>query len=112
GRVAFPRCLRVRARVDDVIHFKGIKIMPSMIQETILKYKEVLEYQVIVDKTKMPYDFIVRIEVPKVHESSLLIEKLLNDFKNNLFIEPKIEIVEPGSLPRFEGKSKRIIVKE
>jgi phenylacetate-CoA ligase len=41
-----------------------------------------------------------------------LVERILSEFKNNLFIEPKIEVVEPGSLPRFEGKSKRVIVKE
>ncbi|MDI9620184.1 MAG: phenylacetate--CoA ligase [Candidatus Nezhaarchaeota archaeon] len=112
GRMAFPRCLRVRARVDDVIHYKGIKILPSTIQEIILRHKEIIEYQVVVDKTKLPYEFIIRIEVPKSEESSLLIRRILNEFKNSLFIEPQIEVVEPGTLPRFEGKSRRVVVKE
>jgi len=112
GRVAFPRCLRVRARTDDVIHYKGVKIMPSAIQEIILRHKEILEYQVVIDKSKLPYEFIVRLEVPTTQRSPALVERILSEFKNNLFIEPKIEVVEPGSLPRFEGKSKRVIVKE
>jgi len=112
GRVAFPRCLRVRARTDDVIYYKGVKIMPSIIQEIILRHKEVLEYQVVIDKSKLPYEFVVRLEVPRAEQSSALIGRILNEFKNNLFIEPKVEIVEPGSLPRFEGKSKRVVVKE
>jgi len=112
GRVAFPRCLRVRARADDVIHYKGVKIMPSTIQEIILRHKEILEYQVVIDKSKLPYDFVVKLEVLSDERSPALVERILNEFKNNLFIEPKIEIVEPGSLPRFEGKSKRVVVKE
>lgn len=112
GRVAFPRCRRVRARTDDVIHYKGVKIMPSAIQEIILRHKEILEYQVVIDKSKLPYEFVVKLEVPTTQRSSTLVERVLSEFKNSLFIEPKIEIVEPGSLPRFEGKSKRVIVKE
>lgn len=112
GRVAFPRCRRVRARTDDVIHYKGVKIVPSAIQEIILRHKEILEYQVVIDKSKLPYEFVVKLEVPTTQRSSTLVERVLSEFKNSLFIEPKIEIVEPGSLPRFEGKSKRVIVKE
>lgn len=112
GRVAFPRCRRIRARTDDVIHYKGVKIMPSAIQEIILRHKEILEYQVVIDKSKLPYEFVVKLEVPATQRSSTLVERVLSEFKNSLFIEPKIEIVEPGSLPRFEGKSKRVIVKE
>jgi phenylacetate-CoA ligase len=112
GRAAFPRCRRVRARTDDVIHYKGVKIMPSAIQEIILRHKEILEYQVVIDKSKLPYEFVVKLEVPTTQRSSTLVERVLSEFKNNLFIEPRIEMVEPGSLPRFEGKSKRVIVKE
>jgi phenylacetate-CoA ligase (EC 6.2.1.30) len=114
GRNAFPRCMQIKGRVDDVIHYKGAKVWPSDIQRVILKYPEVIEYQVIVDKPAG--EFVIKIELKEnlgEDVKSKIREEIRYELERNLiFVIPKVQIVEQGSLPRYEGKSKRIIIKE
>ena len=113
GRDAFPRCMWIRSRVDDVIHYKGAKIWPSTIQETLMKFPEVLEYQVIVDKSPTGGRFTIKLELDKRRDSTARREEIVAELRKSLiFITPHIEFVPEGSLPRYEGKAKRIIVKE
>ena len=44
--------------------------------------------------------------------SDKLREKLIEEIKTVTFVSPEIEFVDLGTLPRFEGKSKRVIIKE
>ncbi|MEM3737707.1 MAG: phenylacetate--CoA ligase [Candidatus Bathyarchaeia archaeon] len=116
GRKAFPRCKRIRGRTDDVIHFKGVKVFPSAVQEALFKFPEIKEYQIIVDRTKSLHDMIIKVEVspyPSNEKSSSdLKEKVERELANIIFVRPTVEIVSPGTLPRYEGKSKRVVLKE
>lgn len=111
GRVAYPRCLWVCGRVDDVIHIKGTKVWPSVVQEALLEYPIIQEYQIEVDRTKPVHDLIVKIELAANSDPDLK-SRIQASLHRRLFIQPIVEIVKPGSLPRFEGKSKRVVVKE
>ncbi len=109
GRDAFP-VVHVIGRVDDVIYYKGSKIYPSAIQSALLSFPDVLEYQVIVDKTGHEHRFIIKVET--LAQSPELAEKIANAVEGAVFARPKVELVPPGTLPRWEGKSKRVIVNE
>ena len=111
GRIAYPRCRWIRGRVDDVIHIKGTKVWPSVIQEALLEYPMISEYQIVVDRTGPVHDLILKIELPDNSDPELH-GKIESSLHRRLFIQPKLEIVRLGSLPRFEGKSKRVVVKE
>lgn len=111
GRIAYPRCRWIRGRVDDVIHIKGTKVWPSVIQEALLEYPMIREYQIVVDRTGPVHDLILKIELADTSDSELH-SRIEASLHRRLFIQPRLEIVKPGSLPRFEGKSKRIVVKE
>jgi phenylacetate-CoA ligase len=112
GRVAYPRCRWIRGRVDDVIHIKGTKVWPSAVQEALLEFPMVNEYQMVVDRTTSVHDLIIRIELDSDLTPPEVPQKIVASLRRGLFIEPKVEFLQPGSLPRFEGKSKRVVVKE
>jgi phenylacetate-CoA ligase len=112
GRVAYPRCQWVRGRVDDVIHIKGTKVWPSAVQEALLEFPMVREYQIVVDRTTPVHEFIIKIELDSSQTPPGGRERIEGSLRRSLFIEPKVEFLQPGSLPRYEGKSKRVIVKE
>ncbi len=110
GRNAYPRCLWIRGRTDDVIHYKGAKIYPTAIQEALMKFPEIAEYQIVVDKTKSEYSFEISIELGT--EPGPELEKRIDSELNKvLFARPKVTFAPKGTLPRYEGKSKRIIEK-
>ena len=110
GRSAYPRCMWITGRVDDVIHYRGTKIWPGAIQQAMFRFPEVIDYLVEVDRSG-PKGFRVSVEIgsssdsPEVRKS---IEKELN--RTLIFISPKVSFVKEGTLPRYEGKSKRILV--
>ncbi len=117
GRIAYPRCKRVRGRVDDAIHFKGVKVYPSAVQEAIFKFPEITEYQIVIDKTKMPYEMIIRAEISKKLPGDQLAisaykRKVERELAATLFIQPQVELVGEGKLPRYEGKAKRVVYLE
>jgi len=117
GRQAFPRCKRVRGRTDDVIHYKGVKVFPSAVQEVLFKFPEIKEYQLLVDRTKPLHEMIIKAEIPPhllndEKTTSELKEKVERELVNTIFVRPTVELTGLGTLPRYEGKSKRIIIKE
>jgi len=110
GRSAFPRCQWVTGRLDDVIHFRGVKIWPSAIQEAMFRFPEVNDYLVEVDRAG-DKGFRISVELGASHDTPKLREKITGEVRRTLiFMSPKIQFVEDGTLPRYEGKSKRVVV--
>jgi len=69
------------------------------------------EYQIVVDRTRPVHDLILKIELADNSDQDLK-QRIQASLNRRLFIQPELELVKPGSLPRYEGKSKRVIVKE
>jgi len=109
GREAFP-VVQIRGRVDDVIFYKGTKIFPTAIQEILAKIPEVLEYQIVIDRRGPEHHFILKIETP--FPSDALAQRIANEVQIATFARPKVEFVPPNTLPRFEGKAKRVVILE
>ena len=117
GRKAFPRCKRVRGRTDDAIHYKGVKVFPSAVQEALFKFPEIKEYQIIVDRTKPLHDIIIKTEIASdmLNNEKMamsLKDKIERELANTIYARPTVEFTSPGTLPRYEGKAKRVIIKE
>jgi phenylacetate-CoA ligase len=72
------------------------------------------EYQIIIDKKASGDDLIIIVESSKKlndNEKKALAKDLEYQLKEVIIVTPKIEIVDPGTLPRFDGKAKRVMVK-
>ena len=110
GRNAFPRCMWITGRVDDVIHYRGTKIWPGAIQQTMFRFPGVNDYLVEVDRSGNK-GFRITVEVATAHDTPELREKIEKEMGRTLiFISPKVSFVKEGTLPRYEGKSKRILI--
>jgi len=109
------RIERIKGRDDDMLIINGVNIFPMQIEQTIMKYDEVQSHYLI-EITKE--DFLDKVHVKvEVHEglfteSFSALEKLQKhitaDLKSELGVNPKVHLVEPGSLPVTEGKAKRV----
>ncbi len=104
-------------RVDDMIHFAGVNIFPSAIENFIRQIPELSnEYQIVVPTQGSGKRLTVRVE-PKSNEilesyekEQDIINKLVNTIKFNIKFTPNVEIIEPNSLPRdVVGKAKRVV---
>ncbi|GAW93806.1 phenylacetate--CoA ligase family protein [Calderihabitans maritimus] len=104
----------VLGRSDDMFKVKGTMVFPSLIENVVRKFKEVDEFQVIVEDAPSGVGKVFRLIIdphPSVSPNTYdeLKERIRQQFRTDIYVRPEeVEIVAPGSLPRFEQKAKRI----
>jgi phenylacetate-CoA ligase len=112
GRSLFSLEGSVRGRLDDMKKVRGIIVYPSKIEEIIRAFKEVEEFQVLFKRIHDLDEILVRIDpVPELERGfySSLRGRLEKALQIGLGIRTSVEILESGSLPRWDHKAKRII---
>jgi phenylacetate-CoA ligase len=98
----------VLGRADDMITIRGINVFPSAIESIVRRYPEVVEFAIEVYRQREMHELLLKVEVAGTADG--LIERLAQEFSNDLRIRALIEHVPDGSLPRFELKSRRLRV--
>jgi phenylacetate-CoA ligase len=111
-----PRIQRIQGRVDDMLIIRGINVFPSQIEYTLMTIPEVGQhFQIIVERKGALDDMLVRVELnkesfsDKINDLMQVRRMVEHRLRNALNVNAEVELVEPGSLPRFEGKSKKVI---
>lgn len=108
---------RVAGRTDDMLIIRGVNVFPSQVEHVIIELGMEPNYVIIVDRKNNLDTMEVCIEMSDsmFSDSVRIIEdterKIQNAMHSTLGIVAKIKLVEPKSLPRSEGKAKRIIDK-
>jgi phenylacetate-CoA ligase len=113
-----PRIQRIFGRVDDMLIIRGINVFPSQVQHTLLSIPEVGEhFQIVVERKGALDSMLVKVELKREAFTDNIIqlmeirERISYRLKNALNVGATVELVEPGTLPRYEGKSKFVVDK-
>ncbi len=111
-----PRIGRIRGRVDDMLIIRGINVFPSQVEHALLEIPEVgRHFQIVVDRKGALDSMLVRVEVSeeafsdKITDLMVIKRAVEHRLRGSLNVSVDVELVEPGSLPRFEGKSKKVV---
>ncbi|MBT8506991.1 phenylacetate--CoA ligase [Methanomicrobiaceae archaeon CYW5] len=111
-----PRIARLSGRVDDMLIIRGINVFPSQIEHALLGIPAVSgHFMIEVDRVGALDTMLVRVELnpeafsDKINDLMAIRSMVAHTLKNALNVSVDVEIAEPGSLPRFEGKAKRVI---
>jgi len=109
------RISRMLGRADDMFIVKGVNIFPQQIESVLMGIKGVAQnYQIVLEGYN---DFLVRVEIEKeffdgrIERLLQLKEEITEKLRDEIQVRPKVELVEPGTLPVSEGKAKRVIDK-
>lgn len=107
---------RLSGRSDDMLIIRGINVFPSQIEHVLLRIPEVgNQFMVYVDRINHLDEMTVHVEINRSHFSGELADlariqkKVVKELHDTLELRTTVKLVEPGSLPRFEGKAKRVI---
>jgi phenylacetate-CoA ligase len=107
---------RITGRSDDMLVIRGINVFPSQIEHVLLKIPEVgNQFMVYIDKINHLDEMTVEVEINREYFSGELADlanlqkKVVKELRDALELRTTVRLVEPGSLPRFEGKAKRVI---
>jgi len=114
----FVKIERIRGRTDDMIKVRGVMIFPYQIEKAILEVQGVEpHYQIVITRPQYLDEIEVMVEVSKdtfsdeVRHIENLRKKLEKRIEETIGLRVKVTLIEPKSLPRSEGKAKRIIDK-
>ena len=104
---------RLLGRSDDMFIIRAVNVYPGQIDHILSHTKGVgSEYQIILDRKADGKDYMsVRVERERGRHPSgdLELAKVIEDqFKKQILVSGKVEIVNYGQLPRTERKSKRV----
>jgi phenylacetate-CoA ligase len=118
GRTS-PRISKIKGRTDDMIVVKGINVFPSQIEHVLVGIDGTEPYyQIIVDRKAHKLDQVeVLVEVEErnfsdeIKKLRELQAKIKKEIESVLSIGVKVTLVEPKTIERSMGKSKRIIDK-
>ena len=105
---------RIKGRSDDMMKVKGVIVFPSQIEEAMMKVNGVSGNYVLVKKKKgAMINLTARIEPTEERYKEGNLDKLAKKVEEEIYamlnLHVPVEIVKPNSLPRSEGKAKRVI---
>ena len=110
------RISRIQGRTDDMLILKGVNIFPMQIERVLLAMPEVgTNYLVELSRKDFNDLMLVKVEVQQeffqedLRYLKSLQKKITEALKSELLVTPKVELVEPMTLPRSEGKALRIV---
>ncbi len=110
------RMMRVTGRSDDMLIIRGVNVFPSQIEYVIMSFPELAsQYQIVLDRPGALDTFAVKVELTEEACKNKQLD--LNAFKGKIQskvcnitgLNPEIEIVKCGEIPRTEGKAKRVL---
>lgn len=118
GRTS-PRISKIKGRTDDMIVVRGINVFPSQIEHVLVGIEGTQpHYQIVVDRAAHKLDQVeVLVEVEQkffsdeIRHLNDLREKIRREIQGVLSIGVKVTLVEPKTIERSMGKSKRIVDK-
>ncbi|MDO4393048.1 MAG: phenylacetate--CoA ligase [Bacillota bacterium] len=104
-------------RADDMMVVKGINVWPSQIESVLLQQGYQTNYQILVDRVGTKDTIEVQVELtPEMAEANDIPNyereaKIVAGLKSMLGIKVDVQVVAPMTIPRSEGKAKRVIDK-
>ena len=107
---------KIMGRSDDMMIVRGVNVFPSQIESILLEFPEYEPYFLIeVDRVNNTDTFQIQVEVkPEYYTDRInllvrLKQRLASRVQSVIGLQPDIRIVEPNTIERTSGKSKRAI---
>ena len=94
----------ILGRLDGMIVVRGVNIFPSSIDAIVREYPSIGEYRLVLSKPGALDELHLQIEAREDIQ-----EQLSKDLLSRLQLRVEVRRLEEGSLPRMEGKSKRVL---
>jgi phenylacetate-CoA ligase len=112
------RMKKCTGRTDDMLIIRGVNLFPSQIESVLLEMSETKpHYLLIVEREHNLDTLTLKVEVEqeffmdKISELQALTRKIQDNLESTLGLRINVKLVEPKTIERSEGKTKRVIDK-
>ncbi len=110
------RIERIKGRTDDMLILKGVNIFPIQIEKRLMEIPGVgTNFLIFLERKDFNDHMIIQVEVQKeffsgnLKQLESLRKQITEELKSDILITPKVELVEPNTLPKSEGKAVRVV---
>ena len=108
------RIEKITGRSDDMIILRGVNIFPTQIEEQILKCRGLApHFQIELTRTGRMDDMTIHVEcAPDAADDAARAasaRELAHHIKSVVGVSTRIAMRDPGSVPRSEGKARRVV---
>jgi phenylacetate-CoA ligase len=94
----------ILGRADDMLVVRGVNIFPGAIDDIVRSFPEIVEYRV----TVTTYESLDVLKL-EIEDRLAAPERVARELQVRLGLRVDVVVVPAGSLPRFEGKGRRIV---
>jgi phenylacetate-CoA ligase len=101
----------ILGRTDDMLHVRGNNLYPAAIEAVVRRFAEVAEFRIVVDRSGPLADLCVEIEPGNGRAAAGLADAVARALRDDLLFRVDVTAVSPGSLPRYEMKARRVVVR-
>lgn len=99
----------VCGRVDDMLVIRGNNVFPSAIENIVREFAGVAEYRIRIVEESSLRELAIELEPAERAAGPALAAGIEGAIRDRLHFRPRITLVDPGALPRFELKAKRVV---
>jgi phenylacetate-CoA ligase len=110
------RIERIKGRTDDMMIIKGVNIFPIQIERKLMGIPGVgNNFLIILERAEFTDLMIIKVEVQRetfmgdLRQLEDLRRRIMEELKSDILITPRVDLVEPDSLPKSEGKARRVM---
>ncbi|MHB8962719.1 MAG: phenylacetate--CoA ligase family protein [Saccharofermentanales bacterium] len=107
---------KVMGRSDDMLIIRGVNVFPSQIESVLLAYDDVEPHYMIyidridnLDVMEVHIEMTNRLFSDSVKDIEKIEHMLRAEIQSAIGVNARIRLVEPRSVPRSEGKAKRVV---
>ena len=109
------RMTKPRGRSDDMLIIRGVNVFPSQVEHVLLELGMDPNYLIIVGRQNNLDTMEVQVEMnpalfsDTVRDIENAEKRIEGALQSTLNVHARVRLMEPGALPRSEGKAKRVI---
>ena len=102
----------ILARADDMVNIRGVNVYPTSIESVVRGIPEIVEFRSTVSQPGVMRTLSIEIEIAGDGnaDASAITAKLVRQLRSALGLTVPVQIVQYGTLPRFEMKARRFVV--
>ncbi len=102
----------ILSRVDDMVIIRGNNVFPASVEAVLRGFDDIVEYRIEVrtERAMSQMKLVIEPQSELVgDDAAALRTRITQTIKDRLNFVPDVELVAPGTLPRFELKGRRFV---
>ncbi|MDD4731666.1 MAG: phenylacetate--CoA ligase [Desulfovibrio sp.] len=107
---------RIQGRADDMLIIKGVNIYPMQIEQTLMALPEVgqnylieLFREGVMDQIRVKVEIREEFFEEDMRKLQGLQKRIATRLRDEILVTPRVELVQSESIPKTEGKAKRVV---